>query len=81
MEKHIRIKSLADLFIDTFPFGAHSSAIDALWGKVPLVSVAGDTIGSRVALSVVCSVLPSCEQQNSLKSMEDLAMHLITDHD
>ena len=48
MEKHIRVKSVADLFVDTFPFGAHSSAIDALWGKVPLLTIAGDTIGSLI---------------------------------
>lgn len=77
MENHIKIKSVADLFLDTFPFGAHSSAVDALWGKVPLVSVAGDTLASRVAFSVARSVMGDSEEPRTLKGMEDLATQLL----
>eukprot|EP00656_Telonema_subtile_P053596 TRINITY_DN7804_c0_g1_i1.p1 TRINITY_DN7804_c0_g1~~TRINITY_DN7804_c0_g1_i1.p1 ORF type:complete len:612 (+),score=123.15 TRINITY_DN7804_c0_g1_i1:198-2033(+) len=78
-EQHIKVKGVADMFLDTFPFSAHSSAIDSLWGKVPIVTVAGETIASRVALSVIAAVLPewAASAPSTMKEMEDLAMLLI----
>eukprot|EP00658_Telonema_sp_P-2_P045196 TRINITY_DN33121_c0_g1_i1.p1 TRINITY_DN33121_c0_g1~~TRINITY_DN33121_c0_g1_i1.p1 ORF type:complete len:135 (+),score=11.69 TRINITY_DN33121_c0_g1_i1:170-574(+) len=77
VEKHIKIKGAADLYIDSFPFGAHSSAIDALWGKVPLLTLPGQSLASRVAFSVVCSVSSECSMPASFKQMEDAATLLI----
>jgi protein O-GlcNAc transferase len=39
----------ADLFLDTWPYNAHTTASDALWVGVPVVTLAGDTLPSRVA--------------------------------
>ena len=40
---------LADLFLDTFPYGAHTLSNDALWAGVPVLTRTGETFASRVA--------------------------------
>lgn len=40
---------LADLFLDTFPYGAHTLSNDALWAGVPVLTRVGETFASRVA--------------------------------
>lgn len=46
---------LADLALDTFPYGSHTIASDALWMGCPLVALAGETFASRVSGSVLRS--------------------------
>jgi len=46
----------ADLVLDTLPYNAHTTASDALWAGVPLVTCAGDTFASRVAGSLLQAV-------------------------
>ncbi len=46
----------ADLVLDTAPYGAHTTASDALWSGVPVISCAGDTFPSRVAGSLLHAV-------------------------
>ncbi|WP_374469983.1 tetratricopeptide repeat protein [Phenylobacterium sp.] len=43
----------ADLFLDTFPYTAHTTASDALWAGLPIVTRAGQTFASRVAASLL----------------------------
>lgn len=43
----------ADLMLDTFPYSSHSTASDALWCAVPIVTRIGDTFASRVAGSLL----------------------------
>lgn len=43
----------ADLFLDTFHCGAHTTASDALWAGVPLVTRLGETFASRIAASLL----------------------------
>jgi predicted O-linked N-acetylglucosamine transferase (SPINDLY family) len=45
--------ALADLFVDTWPYNGHSTAADALWAGVPVVTRCGESFASRVAASVV----------------------------
>ena len=47
---------LADLFIDTFPCGAHTTASDALWAGVPVLTVTGQSFAARVATSLLHAV-------------------------
>jgi predicted O-linked N-acetylglucosamine transferase (SPINDLY family) len=47
-----RLRS-ADLFIDTFPYNAHATALDALWAGLPLLTYAGESFASRVAASLL----------------------------
>jgi predicted O-linked N-acetylglucosamine transferase (SPINDLY family) len=50
---HLARYPLADLFLDSFPYGAHTTASDALWMGVPLLTMSGRTFASRVCGSLV----------------------------
>lgn len=52
-EAHLARLSLADLVLDTFPYGAHTTASDALWCGVPVLTRSGATFSSRVAASLL----------------------------
>jgi predicted O-linked N-acetylglucosamine transferase (SPINDLY family) len=44
------------LFLDTFPYNAHATALDALWVGVPLLTYPGESFASRVAASLLRTV-------------------------
>lgn len=50
---HLGRLACADLFLDTFPYSAGSTAADLLWAGVPVLTCAGDTFLSRMAASIV----------------------------
>lgn len=50
---HLARYPLADMFIDTVPYGAHTTASDALWMGVPLVTLSGRSFASRVCGSLL----------------------------
>jgi predicted O-linked N-acetylglucosamine transferase (SPINDLY family) len=50
---HLGRLQLADLVLDTAPCNAHTTASDALWAGVPIVTCAGDTFPARVAGSIL----------------------------
>ena len=50
---HLARYPLADLFLDSFPYGAHTTASDALWMGVPLLTMSGRSFASRVCGSLV----------------------------
>jgi predicted O-linked N-acetylglucosamine transferase (SPINDLY family) len=50
--QHLARHALADLFLDTHPYNAHTTASDALWAGCPLLTCPGDTFASRVAGSL-----------------------------
>jgi predicted O-linked N-acetylglucosamine transferase (SPINDLY family) len=54
--EHLGRLQLADLVLDTAPYGAHTTASDALWAGVPIVTCVGDTFASRVAGSLLHAV-------------------------
>jgi protein O-GlcNAc transferase len=51
--QHLARQRLADLFLDTFPCGAHTTTSDALWGGLPLLTYPGRGFASRVAGSLL----------------------------
>lgn len=55
-ELHLARLRLADLFLDTWPYNAHTTASDALWAGLPLLTYAGRSLASRVAGSLLQSV-------------------------
>ena len=70
---------LADLFLDTLPFNAGTTASDALWAGLPFVPCAGEAFASRVAGSVLNAVgLPELVTHN-LEDYEALALKLAGD--
>jgi predicted O-linked N-acetylglucosamine transferase (SPINDLY family) len=67
---------LADLFLDTFPFGAGTTASDALWAGLPLLTYTGRTFASRMAGSLLKAVdLPELITYN-LQDYENKAVEL-----
>jgi predicted O-linked N-acetylglucosamine transferase (SPINDLY family) len=66
----------ADLFLDTLPFNAHTTASDALWAGLPVLTCVGETFAGRVAASLLKAVgLPELII-TSLKDYEALALRL-----
>lgn len=53
---HLARLQLADLVLDTSPFGAHTTASDALWSGAPIVTCPGETFAARVAGSILSAV-------------------------
>ena len=47
---------IADLFLDTFPYNAGTTASDALWMGVPVLTLAGETFSSRMAASLLTAI-------------------------
>lgn len=79
LEQHLARMQLADVFLDTLPVNAHTTASDALWAGVPVVTCAGETFISRVAGSLLNAMgLPELVT-DSLPSYEALALKLSTD--
>ncbi len=52
-EEHLARLQLADLALDTYPVNSHTTASDALWAGVPLVTLIGPSFISRVAASIL----------------------------
>lgn len=50
--EHLARYALADLFVDTFPYGAHTTASDSLWMGVPVLTIAGRGFAARVCASL-----------------------------
>lgn len=48
-ERHLGRYAFADLFLDTRYYNGHTTAVDALWCGVPVITVSGETMPSRVA--------------------------------
>ncbi len=53
---HLARHRLADLFLDTLPYNAHTTAADALWAGVPVLTCAGRSYAARVGASLLQAV-------------------------
>ncbi len=70
VEKHLARLKLADLCLDSLPYNAHTTASDALWAGVPLLTRRGTAFAGRVAASLLNAIgLPEliCEDQGSFE--------------
>jgi predicted O-linked N-acetylglucosamine transferase (SPINDLY family) len=56
MADHLAKYSIADLFLDTFPYNAHTTAVDALKVGLPVLTLMGQSFASRVAASLLKAV-------------------------
>jgi predicted O-linked N-acetylglucosamine transferase (SPINDLY family) len=74
--EHLARHHLADLFLDTLPYGAHTTASDALWMGLPVLTTLGPAFASRVAASLLHAAgLPELAVQ-SLQQYEQTALRL-----
>src|SRR5262249_26195466 len=79
LDDHLARHRLADLFLDTRHYNAHTTASDALWAGLPVLTCAGETFASRVAGSLLRAVgLPELVT-HSLADYEALAFRLARD--
>ena len=78
LQEHLARHRLADLFLDTLPYNAHTTASDALWTGLPVVTCMGESFASRVAASLLNALhLPELIT-SSQESYEALAIELAT---
>ena len=76
---HLARHGLADLFLDTGPYGAHTTASDALWMGLPVVTCLGRTFASRVGGSLCRATGLEALVADSLEDYERLALELAGD--
>jgi predicted O-linked N-acetylglucosamine transferase (SPINDLY family) len=72
---HLARYQLADLFLDTFPCNAHTTASDALWAGLPLITLIGNSFASRVAASLLSAVGLSDLICHTQEEYERMAIH------
>jgi predicted O-linked N-acetylglucosamine transferase (SPINDLY family) len=56
LDEHLARHRLADLLLDTLPYNAHTTASDALWAGLPVLTCMGRSFASRVAASLLTAV-------------------------
>ena len=78
MDEHLARQRFADLFVDTFAFNAHTTAAEALWAGLPVVTKAGLGFAARVAGSLLNAVgLPELVTETE-QDYEELILELAT---
>jgi protein O-GlcNAc transferase len=77
--QHLVRHRLADLFLDTLPYGAHTTASDALWTGLPLLTCLGAQFDGRVAASLLRTIGLAELVTASLTDYEALALALARD--
>ena len=70
LQEHFERMKLADIFLDTFPYSAHSTAGDCMKVGLPIVTLMGNSFASRVAASILTSI-----------DMKELIAHNILDYE
>jgi predicted O-linked N-acetylglucosamine transferase (SPINDLY family) len=80
-EAHLARHRLADLFLDTLPYNAHTTASDSLWSGLPVLTCAGSTFAGRVAASLLTATGLTELITHSVEEYETLARRLATTPD
>jgi predicted O-linked N-acetylglucosamine transferase (SPINDLY family) len=76
---HLARQRLADLFLDTLPYNAHTTCSDALWAGLPVLTVQGSCFAGRVAASLLSAHGVHELITHSLEDYEALALKLARD--
>jgi predicted O-linked N-acetylglucosamine transferase (SPINDLY family) len=76
--EHLARHRLADLFLDTLPYNAHSTASDALWMGLPVLTQIGETFAGRVAASLLTAIRLPELITSTPQAYENLAIELAT---
>jgi predicted O-linked N-acetylglucosamine transferase (SPINDLY family) len=77
--EHLARHRVADLFLDTLPYNAHTTASDALWAGLPVLTLKGHSFAARVAASLLTAVELAELITESQAAYESLAVELATD--
>jgi len=81
LEEYLALFLVADLFLDARPYNAHTTASDALWCGLPVLTCPGNTFSARVAGSMLQTIgLPELIAKN-LTDYRDKAVHLAGNRD
>jgi protein O-GlcNAc transferase len=76
LDAHLARHRLADLFLDTLPYNAHTTTSDALWAGLPVLTCKGEAFAGRVAASLLHAVgIPELITPN-LEDYQALALKL-----
>jgi len=76
---HLARHRLADLFLDTLPYNAHTTASDALWAGLPVLTQIGGTFPGRVAASLLQAVGLAELITSTREAYQELAIELAAD--
>lgn len=79
LEHHLARHRLADLFLDTLPYNAHTTTSDALWAGLPVITCTGKSFASRVAASLLRAVEMPELITTSARDFERLGIELAND--
>ena len=80
-DQHLARLTHADLALDCFPYGSHTTASDALWAGVPLIGLAGDTFAARVSASILAAAGLGDLITTSLADYHALALRYASDRE
>jgi predicted O-linked N-acetylglucosamine transferase (SPINDLY family) len=79
LEQHMARLAAADLFLDSLPYGAHTTGSDALWAGLPLLTCRGRSFAGRVGASLLAALeMPELITEN-LAAYEARALELARD--
>ncbi|QWE28838.1 glycosyltransferase family 41 protein [Polynucleobacter sp. AM-7D1] len=79
MDQHLARHQLADLFLDTFPYNAHTTASDALWVGLPVLTYIGKSFASRVSASLLHELQLDELVADTLEEYQNKAVQLAKD--
>jgi predicted O-linked N-acetylglucosamine transferase (SPINDLY family) len=74
--EHLARYRCADLFLDTLPYGAHTTASDALWAGLPVLSLVGESFAGRVGASLLNAIGIPELITTTVRAYESLAVRL-----
>ena len=78
-DEHLARLRAADLFFDALPYNAHTTACDALWAGLPVLTCAGTSFAGRVAASALTAIGMPELIANSLQEYAKIAIELARD--
>jgi predicted O-linked N-acetylglucosamine transferase (SPINDLY family) len=79
ISEHLARHKMADLFIDTFPYTAHTTCSDALWSGLPVITLMGQSFASRLSGTLLNAVGLNELIATTEKDYEDLIINLAKD--
>ena len=79
IEDHLERMKLADIFLDTWPYNAHTTASDALRVGLPIVTLIGKSFASRVASSILSTIDLKSLIAKTINEYEEIAVKIASD--